>query len=80
MLCATKGTNAPSARQGELEGYRFLAENTEQRQEKLLLRYQPETGMQVFSRALRTIEDTGKIYFEKNWGAFLTGTIYPEDV
>ena len=43
----------------------------------MILRYTPEAGMTIFERPLRTIEDTGKIYFEKNWGAFLTGEIYP---
>jgi hypothetical protein len=33
--------------------------------------------MQVCERSLRPVEDTGKTYFEKNWGAFLTGEIYP---
>jgi hypothetical protein len=35
------------------------------------------SGMQVCERSLRPVEDTGKTYFEKNWGAFLTGEIYP---
>ena len=33
--------------------------------------------MTVYTRPLRGIEDTGKIHFEKNWGAYLTGEIYP---
>jgi len=79
MLCSANGTSTPAARQVNLEQIRFLAESTPHRQEKIL-RYCPETGMEVFKRPLRPIEDTGKIYFEKNWAAFLTGTIYPEDV
>ena len=35
--------------------------------------------MQGSKRSLRSIKDTGKIYFEKNWGAYLTGAIYPDD-
>ena len=76
MLCAEHGTETPDARSGRLDGYRFLAEQPALRNEKILLRYTPQQGMQVCERALRPIEDTGKIYFEKNWGAFLTGEIY----
>ena len=76
MLCADDGTKTPDSRLGRLGGYRFLAENEAQRSEKILLRYTPQKGMQVSERPLRPIEDTGKIYFEKNWGAFLTGEIY----
>ncbi len=79
MLCSADGSNTPSSREGDLDQYRFRAESTPHRQEKILLRYRPETGMEIFKRPLRPIEDTGKIYFEKNWRAFLTGAIYPED-
>jgi succinate dehydrogenase/fumarate reductase flavoprotein subunit len=79
MLCSESGSSTPVTRLGYLEQYRFLSESTAHRQEKILLRYRPETGMDVFKRPLRPIEDTGKIYFEKNWGAFLTGAIYPDD-
>jgi hypothetical protein len=79
MLCSADGTSTPASRQGDLEQYRFLTEAAPHRQEKILLRYRPETGMEIVKRPLRPIEDTGKIYFEKNWGAFLTGAIYPED-
>ncbi|MFT3963373.1 FAD-binding protein [Propionivibrio sp.] len=79
MLCSGGGEQAPSSRLGTLDGFRFLPENPAHKQEKILLRYRPGAGMQVFKRPLRGIEDTGRIYFEKNWGAYLTGTIYPED-
>ena len=79
MLCTDGGMQAPSSRLGPLDGFRFLPEDPAHRQEKILLRYRPDAGMQVFKRPLRGIEDTGRIYFEKNWGAYLTGTIYPGD-
>lgn len=79
MLCSGDGARAPASRLGDLDQYRFLAESEAHRTEKILLRYQPETGMVLFKRPIRPIEDTGKIYFEKNWAAFLTGAIYPED-
>ena len=76
MLCAEQGENAPDTRLGTLADYRFLAEKDAHKQEKILLRYDPEKGMTVYTRPLRGIEDTGKIHFEKNWGAYLTGDIY----
>ncbi|MFT4173325.1 MAG: FAD-binding protein [Rhodocyclaceae bacterium] len=79
MLCSEAGQQTPDARVGALDGFRFVPENTAHRAEKILLRYRPETGMQVTKRPLRGIEDTGKIYFEKNWGAYLTGEVYPRD-
>ncbi len=79
MLCSGDGRQIPASRLGELDGFRFLPENPEHRQEKILLRYHPDTGMQIRKRPLRPIENTGEIYFEKNWGAYLTGAIYPED-
>jgi len=78
MLCAGQGTHTPDSRLGSLDKYRFLAEIETHRQEKILLKYNQEKGMQITVRELRPIEDTGKIYFEKNWGAYLTGEIYPE--
>jgi succinate dehydrogenase / fumarate reductase, flavoprotein subunit len=77
MLCSKDGCDVPSVRMGRLDNYRFLPENPAQRQEKIILRYSSERGMLIRERALHSIEDTGKIYFEKNWGAFLTGNIYP---
>ena len=78
MLCSGSGSQAPDSRLGPLEAYRFIPENETQRQEKSILRYDASAGMQVHERSLRPIEDTGRIYFEKNWGAYLTGSIYPE--
>ena len=77
MLCAEQGAQAPDARLGKLDEYRFLAEKDAHKQEKILVRYDPEQGMRISTRPLRGIEDTGTIYFEKNWGAYLTGDIYP---
>lgn len=79
MLCAADGGQTPPSRFGPLTHFRFLPETPTHRQEKILLRYRPEIGMQITKRPLRGIEDTGKIYFEKNWGAYLTGAIYPDD-
>lgn len=77
MLCAKHGTLVPDSRTGVLKEYRFLPENEGQRREKVLLHRTPDGRMHVSERELRPIEDTGKIYFEKNWSAYLTGSIYP---
>jgi succinate dehydrogenase/fumarate reductase flavoprotein subunit len=79
MYCSPRGKQTPETRLGPLDDLRILPENPAHRQEKILLCYQPDSGMRISKRALRGIEDTRKIYFEKNWSAYLTGTIYPED-
>jgi hypothetical protein len=76
MLCDTRGPQQPQARQANLQAYRFLAEQEQRRREKIILRYDPALGMQISVREVREMEDTGKIYFEKNWAAYLTGEIY----
>ena len=78
MLCDKAGVPVPSSRLGALEEFRIRPENTGHRAEKILVRYRPGGGFEITKRTLRDIEDTGKIYFEKNWGAYLTGAIYPE--
>ena len=79
MLCDKSGIPVPSSRLGALEEFRIRPENTSHRAEKILVRYLPGKGFELAKRTLRDLEDTGKIYFEKNWGAYLTGTIYPGD-
>jgi succinate dehydrogenase/fumarate reductase flavoprotein subunit len=76
MLCASSGPQQPQARRAILQAYRFLAEQQQRRDEKIILRYDPGLGMQISVRDVRQIEDTGKIHFEKNWAAYLTGDIY----
>jgi succinate dehydrogenase/fumarate reductase flavoprotein subunit len=77
MLCARHGTRVPETRSGALEDHRFLAEDETHRARKILVRRAPDGRLQISERAVRPIEDTGKIYFEKSWGAYLTGAIYP---
>ena len=79
MLCSDDGGQIPLSRNGALKAFAFLPENLNHREDKLLLRYEPHTGMQIHKRRVHSLADTGNIHFEKNWGAYLTGSIYPED-
>lgn len=76
MLRGERGTNVPASRLGPLDEYRFLAEDESHRRRKILIRYSPESGMQITERPIRPLEDTGRIHFESNWAAFLTGDVF----
>jgi succinate dehydrogenase/fumarate reductase flavoprotein subunit len=70
-----QGAKVPHGREGALEEYRFLEERVEHRAHKLVLRWD-DAGFALEERPLRTLEDLGRIFFEKNWGHFLTGDHY----
>ena len=45
-----------------------------------LLRHHHDIDMQISKHPLRSVEDTGKIHFEKNLGAYLPGAILPDSM
>jgi succinate dehydrogenase/fumarate reductase flavoprotein subunit len=69
------GTAVPLGRRGPLTDYRFRVERVEDRTHKLMVRWTGD-GFSVERQALRTIESPAGIFFEKNWGRFLTGEVY----
>jgi succinate dehydrogenase/fumarate reductase flavoprotein subunit len=71
---AADGGEVPQTVRGPLEEYRFRGERPEHRAHKLVLRWTGD-GFALEQRALRGIEDLGRIFFEKNWAPFLTGEI-----
>ncbi len=77
-MCSPLGTVVPKARSADLEAYRFLEERRADQGLKIALQYR-DGAFEVHQRALRGMEDPQKIYFEKNWPAWLTGRIYGED-
>ena len=72
---ASDGSQVPDTQHGALDDYRFREERAVDREHKLVLRWHGD-GFSIEQRALRTMEDPGKIFFEKNWSNFLTGSIY----
>ncbi len=69
------GTSVPSGRNGPLADYRFRVERAEDRTRKLMVRWTGD-GFIVERQSLRTMEPPSGIFFEKNWGPFLTGAVY----
>ena len=75
--CDPSGTLVPVSRTVDCTPWRFRAERPEQRQEKLVLRWDG-TGFTLMVRDLRGIEDPATIFFEKNWAPYLTGAVYAD--
>jgi succinate dehydrogenase / fumarate reductase flavoprotein subunit len=72
--CSAHGRLVPSGRSGELEEYRFIAEDPAHREDKLVQRWRAGAFAAEYRR-LRGIDDIGSIFFEKDWGDFLTATV-----
>jgi succinate dehydrogenase / fumarate reductase, flavoprotein subunit len=78
VLCSPSGTAVPTTRLGALEEYRFLPEREADRHRQIRVRY--EGGrFHVREVALRDMPSLDDIFFEKNWGEFLTGRIYESE-
>ncbi len=69
------GTQVPDSQRGVLENYRFRQERTADREYKLVLRWLGD-DFSIEQRPLRQMEDLGRIFFEKNWSFYLTGSVY----
>ena len=79
-LCAKEGSQAPETRLGDLNEYRFVAEQDKHKQEKIVIGLDSKTNNFVTRvDAVREMEDPAKIFFEKNWAPYLTEAIYQED-
>ncbi len=77
VLCASSGTEVPMTRRGALEEFRFVAERDADRSSQIRVRYQGGR-FEVRDAALRGVGSLEDTCFEKDWGAFLTGSIYDE--
>lgn len=75
VLCSDSGTLVPSVRQGPLEDYRFIPEREADRSKKIVVRYS-NGAMEVHETPIRTMDEIADVFFEQNWGHYLTGKIY----
>lgn len=73
--CAADGVDVPQSRARDLSAFRFRREKLEHREHKLTVR-RIDGQLTVSVTPLRPLDDLGRIYFEKNWGNYLTGTIH----
>ena len=73
--CSPDGFDVPYARDRDLSEFRFRREKPEHRDHKLTVQMIDDVCVVCIS-PLRPLDDLGRIFFEKNWGNFLTGAIY----
>ncbi len=79
-VCSNEGSLVPQTIKGNLEEFRFIEERLEDREQKLLVRFNAEDhDFEISSVALREMEDPATIFFEKNWGSYLRADIYGND-
>jgi len=74
-MCSPSGTIVPTARNVNLEAFRFIEERERDKTVKIVLEYK-DNRFDISERPLREMEDPGGIFFEKNWGNYLTDAIY----
>jgi succinate dehydrogenase / fumarate reductase, flavoprotein subunit len=74
VLCDPEGAAIPQTRLGPLAEHRFVPERKPDRERQLVVRRLGD-GFACFPRAIRR-RDRAKAYFERDWGAFLSGAIY----
>ncbi|MGD9022128.1 MAG: FAD-binding protein, partial [Lysobacterales bacterium] len=74
-MCSTTGTAVPQARNVDLEAYRFIEERESDKGKRITLEY-VDGAFTLRERGLRGMEDPQGIFFEKNWAAYLAGTIH----
>ena len=73
--CTPDGIDVPQARAKDLSAFRFRREKISHREHKLSVRLVADACV-VEATPLRSLDDLGRIFFEKNWGHFLTGAIH----
>ena len=76
-LCSENGTATPAVRNGQLDEYRFIQESETHKSEKIVVALDLVTKQLKCSvKQIREMEDPASIFFEKNWSAYLNGSIY----
>jgi succinate dehydrogenase / fumarate reductase flavoprotein subunit len=71
------GAEAPATRLGALEAFRFRAERTEDRTRKIFVRLAGD-AFACETRPIRRRDPTKSVYFERDWGRFLSGAIFKD--
>ncbi len=76
-ICDPAGAGLPRAKAGPLEAYRFREERAEHRGEQIVVRL-ADGELRLSVRPNRATA-TDRPFFERDWPAWLTGTIYAAD-
>jgi succinate dehydrogenase/fumarate reductase flavoprotein subunit len=77
-ICDPRGSEVPTTKSGAFEEFRFRAERKEDRGRKIIVRFDGADFV-CDMRAIRRHDRTKPIYFERDWGRFLSGAIYEAD-
>jgi hypothetical protein len=75
VLCDPDGAATPQTRLGPLADYRFVPERKEDRERQIVVRRAGE-GFACFVRPIRRRDRAATVYFERDWGKFLSGEVF----
>jgi succinate dehydrogenase / fumarate reductase flavoprotein subunit len=76
-VCDPNGLDVPITRTGPLEAFRFRSERKQDRVEKIVTRFE-NGGFTCSFQRVRRHDHSQTAYFERDWGEFLTDTIYAQ--
>ncbi|MCV6547648.1 MAG: FAD-binding protein [Cohaesibacter sp.] len=74
-ICDPAGEITPMARSGPLTDYCFVVEKDEDRKKQILVHLQDDAFL-VSERENRSFDEGKRSFFERDWPAWLTGSIY----
>ena len=74
-ICDPSGESLPEAKSGPLVAYRFREENPAHRSEQIVVRL-VDDEFRISVRPNRVFDETTRSFFERDWPAWLNGTIY----
>lgn len=74
-ICDPAGDGAPDTVSGVLDEYRFRKERLQDQKQQIFV-YISEGGIQILERPNRTLAAATRSFFERDWPAWLTGSIH----
>jgi succinate dehydrogenase/fumarate reductase flavoprotein subunit len=77
-MCSERGTVVPEARNLDLGEYRYIEEKEDHKRKKIIIQKGANREFTLREVPIRSMEDPGIIFFEKNWANYLTNEIYKE--
>lgn len=77
-ICDPEGTATPVARTGPLTDVRFRRERVQDQGAQILVRL-VEGELQIATRPNRSLDETARPFFERDWPAWLTGSVFDRD-
>jgi succinate dehydrogenase/fumarate reductase flavoprotein subunit len=75
VICDRAGESVPASRSGPLEGFRFRKECGKHRDEQIVVKLN-HNAISISTRSNRRFDEAAMSFFERDWPAWLTGSIY----